>query len=581
MTSTRSIRLAGVAAAASAAFYVPWFVAHLDLGAAWLSIPFALANLLLALGVGLAVVNNWSRAVPDRHPVAPGDEPMVAVIVPTAGEPSDQVRRTVESVLDGDWPDDRLRIVVSDDAHADDIRTVVERIAADRPRASIAYFRPPPRGSALRHGDAKAGNLNAALALTGGAAYVETRDADDEVGDRAFLREAVGQLVADPGVAFVQTVKESRTSPGDPFDNAQAHFFRGAMHARHASNAVFPCGSGLVWRRAALHDIGNFPTWNVVEDLESGIEALRRGWRGVYLPVVGALAQHAPEDIPVTYKQRGTWALDTMRLLIWRRLRGLSIRQRLHFYELGLFYLQSFATLVFVLSPPLGFVFDAYPLQTDLTDYLLHFWPFAVAVELVLAALNRPRPYETLWRARIMWAGLLFVYMRGCVLAVLGGPHRKPAYVVTRKQHAHGLYLREVAPQAVLVAVLLGSMAYALATSSFLRGFDLGSAYFAMLYVLLLGGFVRLAWHGVRPAVTARLVRTAAAGFAALAASGFVAVLLASGADPRPVALAAAGAGVVLSVGSGIARGGALAISPGWALASGGAFAAGALLLVA
>ena len=184
--------------------------------------------------------------------------------------------------------------------------------------------------------------------------------------------------------AYIQTIKEARVSPGDPFDNNQPHFYRGSMLARHAANAVFPCGSGLVWRRQALADIGGFPTWNLVEDLQSGIEALRRGWRGVYLPILGAVAQHAPEDIPVTYKQRGTWAVDTMRLVFWGGLRGLRLRQRLQFLELGLFYLQSFAMLAFMAAPIIGFAFVVYPVEASAGLYSLHFWPFAAALELFL-----------------------------------------------------------------------------------------------------------------------------------------------------------------------------------------------------
>jgi hypothetical protein len=56
---------------------------------------------------------------------------------------------------------------------------------------------------------------------------------------------------------------------------------------------------------------------------------LRTTWEdGV---IVGAVAQHAPEDVPNFYKQRGTWAIDTVRLILWRRLKGLSLRQKAQF----------------------------------------------------------------------------------------------------------------------------------------------------------------------------------------------------------------------------------------------------------
>lgn len=233
------------------------------------------------------------------------------------------ILRTVESVLDQDWPAHRMAIVVSDDGHSDDLRRALEPYP-------VHYHSPPPRYAPGRDGAAKAGNLNSALAellrLHPDVAYVETRDADDEVGSRGFLRHCVGQLLADDALAFVQTIKEAQVSAGDPFNNRESMFYRGQMLTRNAANAVFPCGSGVVWRRTALHEIGDFPTWNLVEDLQSGVEALRRGWRGLYVPIVGAVGQHAPEDLANAYKQRGTWAIDTVRLMLWGDLRGLPRR---------------------------------------------------------------------------------------------------------------------------------------------------------------------------------------------------------------------------------------------------------------
>jgi hypothetical protein len=59
--------------------------------------------------------------------------------------------------------------------------------------------------------------------------------------------------------------------------------------------------------------------------------------------------------------------------------------------------------------------------------------------------------------------------------------------------------------------LLAGSMAWSLLNHSVLSSFDIGSAYWAVLYSLLLIGFVRLSWHGVslptRPSIPARLRR--------------------------------------------------------------------------
>jgi len=483
-------------------FWLPWAVLHLNTRALWLGVPFLGANLLLAVSLLITLANNWRRAAAPVTELMHGVEPDVAVIVPTAGEPPDQVRRTLRSVLEQDWPAERLVLLVSDDARSDEIRAVASELAGAHPGVLVDYHRPPRRGSAEREGDAKAGNLNSALRrldeIAPGIAFVETRDADDMVGDAKFLRRCLAQLTPSLDIAYVQTIKEANVSRGDPFDNLQPHFFRGAMFARHAANAVFPCGSGLVWRRDAIEAIGRFPTWNVVEDLQSGIEALRRGWRGVYLPILGAVGQHAPEDLANVYKQRGTWALDTMRLLVWGDLRGLTLRQRLQFLDLGLFYLQSFATLMFIACPVISFLAGTYPLESRSSGYVLHFLPFAVAIELYFVTLTSGVSYERIWKARQIWVGLAPVYAKACLLALLGGPRRKPAYRVTRKHDDVRWYWRQILPQFVLFALLVGAMAKALATESVLDGLDLGSLYWAAMFALVLGCFIPKSWHGVR-----------------------------------------------------------------------------------
>ena len=502
-------RILLVATLAALALWLPFVATHVNGGALWLAVPFVVANLILACGLLLGLVNNWRRTAPEERIVAHGAEPSVAVIVPTAGESPFQVSATVDSVLRQDWPADRLVIVVSDDAHSDDMRAVTLARAGRSASACVLYHRPPRPGSPDRPGDGKSGNLNSAVALLDdvarGIEFLETRDADDLVGDTSFLRRCVAQLQADKGTAYVQTIKEAVVSPGDPFDNLQPHFFRGAMLARHAANAVFPCGSGLVWRRAALDDIGGFPTWNVVEDLQSGLEALRRGWRGVYVPIVGAMGQHAPEDLGNVFKQRGTWALDAVRLLLWGDLRGLGLRQRLHFAELGVFYVQSFATLIFIACPIVGLATGRYPLTTSYTDYAVHFIPFAVTIEFYLAALATGTRYERFWRARVMWVGLAPIYARACVLAALGGRDRKPKYRVTRKHHEHRWYWRESLVHSILLIVLVTVAVRTVVTGDLLYEVDLGSLYWATFFALTLGSFVRLSWFGTGP--RARLQR--------------------------------------------------------------------------
>lgn len=498
----------GVVLMAASFVYVGWIAAELRAADLWLSLPFLLANVFLVLLLFVTVCNNWRRLAPDVPAPEHFDAPDVAVLVPTYNEPPAMVRRTLESVLAQNWPHERLVIVVGDDGHRTAVREMVEDLRNRHPGAVLHYHLPPRKNTPERRGDAKDGNLNSMLAFVAGAhpaiGYIETRDADDLVGDPDFLRHTVGHLARRPGVAFVQTIKDSRVSPGDPFGNRRRFFYRGIMLSRAANDSAFPCGSGLVWRKAHLELIGGFPTWNLVEDLYSGYLALQRGLRGAYLPVLGAVGQVAPEDVPNVYKQLGTWALDTLRIFFWKSpltARGLSFRQRLQFLETGLFYISSVPTLVLMLTPALCLLCDVRMFRTDVVAHIAYSIFYVTLLGVYMFVLGNGTSWREVWRAKQMWVGLTFVYINACARAVLYGPGRKPEYRVTRKEQRAGLYLKEVAPQIALVVLCAAALVRHLVQKypgGLSSEIDIGSIFWVANYGVLLLCFIRRSWFGAR-----------------------------------------------------------------------------------
>lgn len=497
--ANRQVRLAAFAVVVTSVWYLPWAVLNVDWRNWWLAIPFLFANFCIVGTALLSAFNNWNRAIPISIDVAKGHEPLVGVIVPTYAEPLYMVLNTVRSVFDQDWPADRLRVVVSDDAHDDVMRDAIAAFAERLPSGSLLYNRPPKKGDPERRGESKSGNLNSAVQLLDDCEYIETRDSDDLVGSSNFLRATVSQLMDDPGLGYMQTIKETTTSEGDPFNNNEPFFYRGTMLARNADYAIFPCGSGLVWRRAALKEIDDFPVWNLVEDLHSGVLGLRAGWRGLYVPLVGAYAQHSPEDIANVFKQRGTWALDTTRLLVFDRFRGIPWRMRLHFLEQAIFYLLSIPLLLLVSVPAAGLFLDRFPLDTDATTYAVHFWGFALAIELMLLSLAASQPAGSLWRSRLSWIGMAPIYAKAAFKALRYGPNRKPAYKVTRKTDDYQWYVRMVKVHWVLMIGTVAGTVAALSRDNVLTEVDLGSLYWGLVAIVGMGSFLRLSWFGVDP----------------------------------------------------------------------------------
>jgi Glycosyltransferases, probably involved in cell wall biogenesis len=505
--SNVKVRLVGSIFLVVAVYYITWLATILNKEALWLAIPFFLSMCYLTLIVLVTIYNNWTRVVYPLVRLPNNHEPMVAVCIPTYGESPAMVQVTIESVLSQEWPQDKLLIVVGDDSHRPAMQQMVENIQYSFPSTRIVYHEPPRKGTPERKGSAKDGNLNSMLAYVGQhypeIAYIETRDADDVVGSPQFLRYTIGHLQRHKDVAYVQTIKDTLVSEGDPFGNRQSFFYRGVMFARNATNAVFPCGSGLVWRRAKLEAIGGFPTWNLVEDLYSGYVAMQHGLKNAYLPVVGAVGQVSPEDIPNVYKQLGTWAMDTVRIFLWKNpwfTKGFTFNQRMQFTELCLFYLLSFPLFIFIITPIISLLTGVYPFITTNIDYMLHFWLYAASIELLLVISSDSTSFEEIWRARQMWFGMIFVFMKSSILALVYGPNKKPVYKVTRKTQEAGLYLRDVLLQTLLFLALLVAISYNLFIhrSSILQDSDLGSIFWAVFFMLLLAGIIHRSWFGYR-----------------------------------------------------------------------------------
>ncbi len=190
------------------------------------------------------------------------------------------------------------------------------------------YFSRPRQG--LPRADAKSGNLNFGLSRSQGE-IILVLDAD-QVPQSDIISRMVG-FFSLPRVAYVQSRQEFLLPDDDPFYNRDEVFYETIQLSNDQANAVISCGSGVLYRRQALMEIGGFATWNLVEDVTTSYELVSRGWKGIYFPY--ALSRGlAPDTLAGVVQQRYQWCLDTMRLFFWDNpffKPGLTFSQRLHF----------------------------------------------------------------------------------------------------------------------------------------------------------------------------------------------------------------------------------------------------------
>ncbi len=286
--------------------------------------------------------------------------PSVDVFIPTYNEPLNVVAPTVLAALDIDWPQDRINVYLLDDG----CREAFAEFAAEAGAEYIA--RESSEG-------AKAGNINHALEQTDGE-LVAIFDSD-HVPTRNFLLDTVGWFLHDDDLGLLQTPHVFYTP--DPVERNlqvfhqvpnEGQLFYGLVQDGNDSwNAAFFCGSCAILRREALEEIGGVATDTVTEDAHTSLLIQKKGWGSAYLnkPLAAGLAT---ERLSAHIGQRRRWARGMLQ--IFRKdnpllAKGLSMAQRLSYFNAMLHFLFSLPRIIFLTAPLAYLFFEAYVIQAS------------------------------------------------------------------------------------------------------------------------------------------------------------------------------------------------------------------------
>jgi cellulose synthase (UDP-forming) len=398
--------------------------------------------------------------------------PPVDVLIPVYDEPAEIVEPTIEAAsrLTGA----QARVHLLDDGGSDEMRALAARHGA-------GYIRREDGTGA------KAGNINHALAQTG-APYVAVLDCD-HVPLPHFLEAMLGHL-ADERVAFVQAPQYyANNDEGDVSSAAwgqQALFFGPIARGKDGHEAMFCCGTNVLFRREALESVGGFPQDSLTEDFDLSIRLHERGWRSRYVAEVLAHGL-GPEDMAGYVSQQQRWARGCVAALPSVVRARLPRRTKLQYLLSASYFLSGWTVLVYMAFPVVRILTGAQPLAATTADqFLVHFAPY---FGLALLAVTSLGGGAYTFRAFALQTASFWIHVQSTVLALL---RRRGRFVVTPKQGARERQPRAVAPALAALAVLVGAAAYGLA-----RGNDpatLNNVAFAALHVAVLAS-------GIAPAL--------------------------------------------------------------------------------
>lgn len=414
-----------------------------------------------------------------KRPDLPNKLPSVAVVVPTYKEPISVLKRTLKSILEIDY-DGQVIILLSNDYSESRQVKKIERMMVSLSKYWNEKLKDNIKGerdlhllNTSPHGQAKAGNLNQASQFLRkyypNIDLMLTQDADEAV--KPDILKAVIGYFSDPEIAFVQTVKQSRTHVTDPFGNKDYMWYMRSAPAREASSSMFACGSGVVWKISSVESVGGFSTWNLVEDLTTSYQLIAKGWKSRYH--FETLSEGlAPEDLANFLKQRSTWAMDNLRIFFWDNplfKKGLNIRQKLGFIEPSLFYLNGFFSVLLITTTSLSLLLESWPTTASALEHGIFLLPSFLSLEIyfLLIAGNLPQK-----RIRQFWAGLSPTFMISAIKALKYGPDKKPNYIVTAKKDVYGNYIKLVIPQIFLLGLLIAGVSKTVLSTKVYSSFD-------------------------------------------------------------------------------------------------------------
>lgn len=279
-----------------------------------------------------------------NHYPACGDHlPNTAILVPAWNEAL-VLETSIDQLLSLDYPPDRLRVYVVDDASTDDTPALLARKMAEFP-GQVVHLRREQGGQGKAH------TLNHGLDRLLEDPWVEAvliMDAD-VVYEHTALRRMARHL-ADPDVGAVTAYIKEGSTPGTAVNRFIAYeYITGQAAARRAQNVlgVLAClaGGAQLHSRANLEAIGGrIDTSSLAEDTFTTIRTQLEGHRVVFEPNATVWAEEPP-SIAALWKQRLRWARGNVQ--VSRSYRHLWFRPRAgHRFGSVTFGLLWFSTLL-------------------------------------------------------------------------------------------------------------------------------------------------------------------------------------------------------------------------------------------
>jgi len=410
--------------------------------------------------------------------------PPVAIIVSSFKEPLSVVEDTLTCFYNLTYPNKHLYFL--DDTRYDTAWDTAERMQAYRESIDALCQRIEINLCRRKWRGAKAGMINDFLDFIEGSPkegfsfqlfggkeraekekYILVFDADMNA-----FPDMVEPLVAimenNPRLAFVQTPQYYSNFEFNRVARAsglqQAVFYEYICEGKSVQDAMFCCGTNVIFRREALADVGGFDESSVTEDFATSLKFHMRQWHSAYVNRVLAFGM-GPEDLGGYFKQQFRWSLGTVglfRQIIGKFLQGpasLPVSKWWEYFLSGTHYFVGWVFFIMAYCPILYLYFDVPSFFARADIYFLIYMPYAILTLSIFIGTMRQRGYSpfNLVQGVLLNAISFPVYMRASLLAMLGV---RGTFGITPKGESHALPLYRLWPQIVTAILCFGAVVW-------------------------------------------------------------------------------------------------------------------------
>lgn len=301
-----------------------------------------LINVVLSIGgfIYYIRVNRTDGRIPLK------EYPMVSIMVPAHNE-SIVIRKTVQALLNLDYPKDKYEIIVINDNSSDDSAEVLKNIQLKNPDRKLIVI----NTDNVSGGKGKSNALNIGFSVSTGS-VIAIYDADNTPEPNA-LTLLVENLMADDKLGAVIGKFRTRNRNASlitRFVNIETLAYQCMNQAGRwffFKLCTIP-GTNFVVRRSIIERIGGWDTKALSEDTEISFRIYRMGYRIKLMPLAVTWEQE-PQLLRIWLKQRTRWAKGNIYVLkenfkyVFDRTAG---PMRLDVLYYGLVYIMMLTSLV-------------------------------------------------------------------------------------------------------------------------------------------------------------------------------------------------------------------------------------------